>query len=153
MLGHPGVGWPFQESDASLGLIAGAAQLVELALQRANLRRVQEGGEAERRRVAQLLDPPLQLLDRRAGQIELVAQRAEVLLLGRIEQALPGYAGLAGDIGEPAQEIRDHRRRLERCPGQVRREPARGRLPRVEPRDLVEKLLRRDATKLGGRRV
>ena len=77
---------------------------------------------------AQLLDPPLQLLDRRAGQIELVAQRAEALLLGRIEQALPGDAGLAGDIGEPAGEVGDHRRRLERRLRQVGRDHLRERV-------------------------
>ena len=93
-----------------------------MRLQRVDLRGVEEGREAERRRLPQLLDPPLQLLDRRAGQIELVAQRAEALLLGRIEQALPGDPGLAGDIGEPAGEIGDHRRRLERRPGQVGRD-------------------------------
>ena len=70
----------------------------------------------------QLPDPSFKLLDRRAGQIELVAQRPEALLLGRIEQALPGDAGLAGDIGEPARQIGDYRRRLERRPGQVRRD-------------------------------
>ena len=78
--------------------------------------------KAERRRLAQLLDPALQLLDRRAGQIELVAQRPEALLLGRIEQALPRDAGLAGDIGEPARQIGDHRRGLERRPGEVGRD-------------------------------
>ncbi len=62
---------------------------------------------------------PCELGDRALGQVELVAQRAEALLLGRIEQALPGDAGLAGDVGEPAREVGDHRRRLERRPGQV----------------------------------
>jgi hypothetical protein len=46
---HPGVRWPFQEGNPGLRLVAGAAQLVELALQRADLRGVEEGGEAERR--------------------------------------------------------------------------------------------------------
>ena len=62
------------------------------------------------------------------GQIELVAQRAQALLLGRIEQALPGDAGLAGDIGEPARQVSDHRRRLERRPGQVGRDHLRERV-------------------------
>jgi hypothetical protein len=123
-----GVGWPFQKGDPGLGLIAGTPQLVELALQGVDLRRVDEGREAERRRLAQLLNPPLQLLDRRAGQIELVAQRAEALLLGGIEQALPGDAGLAGHVGEPSREIGDHRRGLERCPGEVRRDHLRERI-------------------------
>ena len=117
--GTPVSGRPFEERNPGLGLIASAAQLVELALQRADLRRVDEGREPERRGFAQLLDPPLQLLDRRAGEIELVPERPQALLLGRIEQALPGDARLAGDIGEPAGEVGDHRRRLERRAGQV----------------------------------
>jgi hypothetical protein len=47
----------FQERDPGLGLIAGTAQLVELALQGADLRRVEEGREAERRGLAQLPNP------------------------------------------------------------------------------------------------
>jgi len=117
-----GVGWPFQKGDPGLGLIVGAAQLVQLALQRADLRRVEEGREAERRGLPQLLDPPLQLLDRRARQIKLVAERAEALLLRGIEQALPGDAGLAGDLGEPAGQVGEDRRGLECRPGQVGRD-------------------------------
>jgi hypothetical protein len=49
----------------------------------------------------QLPDPPLQLLDRRNGEVELVAQRAEALVLRSVEQTLPGDAGLAGHLGEP----------------------------------------------------
>jgi len=49
----------------------------------------------------------------RAGEIELVA------LLRCIEQAFPGDSCFAGDIGEPAGEIGDHRRRFERSPGEV----------------------------------
>jgi hypothetical protein len=64
-----GLGRPFEERDPGLRLIAGAAQLVELALQSADLRRVDEGGETERRRLTRLLDSSFQLLDRRAGQI------------------------------------------------------------------------------------
>ena len=41
----------------------------------------------------------------RAGQVQFVVQRAEALLLRRIKQALPGDAGLAGDIGEPAGQV------------------------------------------------
>jgi hypothetical protein len=119
--GAPVSGGP-SKGDPGLGLIAGAAQLVELPLQRADLCGVDERLEAERWRFAQLLNPPLELLDRRAGQIELIAQRTKVLLLGRIEQALPRDAGLAGDIGQPARQIGDHWRRLERRPGQVRRD-------------------------------
>ena len=39
----------FEKGDAGLGLIAGPAQLVELAFQRVDLGRVEEGREAERR--------------------------------------------------------------------------------------------------------
>jgi hypothetical protein len=42
-------------------LVAGAAQLVELALQRADLYRVEEGREPKRGRFAQLLDSSFQL--------------------------------------------------------------------------------------------
>jgi hypothetical protein len=38
------------------------------------------------------------------------------------EQALPGDPRLAGDVGEPAAQLGDHRRRLERRPGQVGRD-------------------------------
>jgi hypothetical protein len=58
---------------SGLSLVAGAAQLVELALQRADLRRVEEGGKAKRRGLAQLLDSSFQLRDRALGQVELVA--------------------------------------------------------------------------------
>ena len=117
-----GVRRSFEKCNPGLGLIAGAPQLVELALQRADLRRVDERREAEGRRLLQLPNPSFELRDRALGQIELVAQRPEALLLGRIEQTLPGDPGLAGDIGEPAREIGDHRRRLERCSGQVGRD-------------------------------
>ena len=113
---------PLEEGDPGLGLTAHARQLVDLALQRADLGGVDEGREAEGRRLAKLVDPTLQLRDRALGQVELVAQRAEALLLGRIEQALPGDAGLAGDVGEPAREVGEDRRRLERRPGQVGRD-------------------------------
>jgi hypothetical protein len=69
-----------------------------------------------------LVDPTLQLRDRALGQVELVAERAQALVLGRIEQTLPGDAGLAGDVGEPAREVGDHRRRFQRRPGQVGRD-------------------------------
>ena len=62
-----GVRWPFQKGDPRLRLIAGAPQLIELPLQRVDLRRVEEGREAERRRLVKLPDPPLQLLDRRSS--------------------------------------------------------------------------------------
>ena len=57
--------------------------------------------------------------DAAAVRVELIAQRAQALVLGSIEQALPGDAGLAGDVGEPAREVGDHRRCLDRGPGQV----------------------------------
>ena len=112
----------FEEGDPRLGLSAHARQLVDLALQRTDLGSVDEGREAEGRRLAKLVDPTLELRDRALGQVELIAQRAEALILGRIEQALPGNAGLAGDIRKPAREVGDHRRRLERRPGQVGRD-------------------------------
>jgi hypothetical protein len=43
-------------------------------------------------------------------------------LFGRIEQPLPGDPRLARDVGEPARQVRDHGRRLERRAGQVRRD-------------------------------
>ena len=112
----------FEEGDPRLGLTPHARQLVDLALQRADLRGVDEGREAERRRLAQLVDPTLQLRDRGLRQVQLIAKRAEALLLGRIEQTLPGDPGLAGDVGEPAREVGEHRRRLQRRPGQVGRD-------------------------------
>jgi hypothetical protein len=117
-----GVRRPFQKRDPGLRLIPSAPQLIELGLQCVDLRGVEEGREAECRRLAQLLNPPLELFDRRAGQIELVAQGPQALLLGRIEQALPGNAGLASHVGEPAGQVGDHRRRLERRAGQVGRD-------------------------------
>jgi hypothetical protein len=88
----------------------------------ADLRGVEEGGEAERRGLLQLPNPSFELPDRALGQVEPVAERAEALLLGSIEQTLPGNPSLAGDVGEPAGQVGDHRRRLERRPGQVRRD-------------------------------
>jgi hypothetical protein len=121
----PGAGASFggpSKGDPGLRLPAHARQLVDLALQRADLGGVDEGREPKRRRFAQLVDPTLQLGDRTLGQVELVTERAQALVLGGIEQALPGDTGLAGDISEPAGQIRDHRRRLECRPGQVGRD-------------------------------
>jgi hypothetical protein len=87
-----------------LGLVAGAAELVKLAFDRVDLGRVEEGREAERRGLLQLPNPSFELRDRALGQIQLVAERAEALLFRRVEQALPGDTGLAGDVGEPAPE-------------------------------------------------
>ena len=84
---------------------------------------------------AQLLTSPLELLDRRAGEIKLVAERAEALLLGRIEQALPGDPGLAGDVREPARQVGDYRRGFQRRPGQVGRDHL-GKPVQLGPRPL-----------------
>jgi hypothetical protein len=81
-------------NDPRLGLISGAAQVLELALQRTDLLGVNEGREAEGRRLLELPDPPLERLDRLAGQVELVAERPESLLLRRIEQPLPTQPAL-----------------------------------------------------------
>jgi hypothetical protein len=47
---------PLEEGDPRLGLAAHARQLVDLALQRADLGGVDEGREAQRRRFAELVE-------------------------------------------------------------------------------------------------
>ena len=70
-------------------------------------------------RLAKPLDPGAAL-----GQAPGQAVEEDVAArLRDVEQA----DRLAGDVGEPAGKIRDHRRRLERGPGQVRRDDLRER--------------------------